>query len=147
MFYVKSLFFPGSLCSYLSNQFTWCKILVIITLVFSEFHYLDYNIFQVIYCEGVNDNFVLDIAPNNPDKTWAMTTIRPDTPSSIGRVYITIDPLEISSIETIPDGVNNPLDVNAPLRSRRIILLTVIGVLIGTGVIVGVLSAENIIHF
>jgi hypothetical protein len=124
MFSIKPLIF---------NYFYLCKIIIIITVVFSGFSYLDYNIFQVISCDSINDSKILDIPPVNPDKSWAMTTIRPSP-------EITIDPLEISDIETIPDSV--------PLRNRRIILLTIVGTFVLLGIIttISVLSVENIIH-
>jgi hypothetical protein len=72
-----------------------------------------------------------------------MTTIRPDLDITIRpETPIYIDPLEISDVETIPDGGNNLL------RNRRI-LLTIIGscVLVVTGgvITVGVIAARHII--
>ena len=169
MFYINSLLKSIKYHFYLSNLFIfsqfwvmrcflnnnlnliyiWFKILIIIIIIFSEYpflldNFLLDNFFKVVYCEDINEGqIVISNPPINRDNSWAMTTIRPESDVFIrAERPITIDPLEISDVETIPDGVNNNL------RDWKIFLVVVCsGALVVTGgiITIGVLTAKHII--
>jgi hypothetical protein len=127
---------------------------LVIFILFFDFNLLDYNIFQVIHCDDINGDQILEMTnisrsslgtenddpsfvANNPipstdigDNSWAMTTIRPSySPNAIENFS--------SDVETIPDGVNTNL------RSRRILRTVIFSV--GGCVLAGIVIVFSVL--